>query len=171
MLASLLIEGVFTCYLTFMYDCNSCLIRASANIFPLNTLIFLGYSPPQGQTSAGTMVLRIGLVTREVNIMVVDCEAPFTLLLGRPWLHENKAIIWTLHQKMKMITPHGVIAIPWDTTMGVAVQKCHIYHICHLHHDENDNGYMEIPPLKMVKYYFYWLFSRRILINQTGYLT
>lgn len=73
---------------------------ASTNICPPSTLNFPGYPHFQGDTSDGTttaydgsvqeimgsttMMLRIGSNIREVNFMIVECEALFMLLLGCP---------------------------------------------------------------------------------------
>uniref|UniRef100_A0A803MX27 Uncharacterized protein n=1 Tax=Chenopodium quinoa TaxID=63459 RepID=A0A803MX27_CHEQI len=51
-----------------------------------------------------------------VRFMVINCPTSYNLLLGRPWLHEYKGVASTLHQKVKLVTPLGVITIPGDFT-------------------------------------------------------
>ena len=48
---------------------------------------------------------QVGPGQHEIDFHVLDIPATFNLLLGRPWLHQVKAISSTLHQMLKY--PHG----------------------------------------------------------------
>ena len=45
---------------------------------------------------------------------VMDCPSPYNAILGRPWLHQMKAVPSTLHQRVKFYTPWGVRQIRGD---------------------------------------------------------
>ncbi|MCQ7416408.1 retropepsin-like domain-containing protein, partial [Salmonella enterica] len=47
-------------------------------------------------------------VTKMINFLVVDCMSAYNPILGRPTLHEMKAIASTYHQLLKFPTPNGV---------------------------------------------------------------
>ncbi|XP_056689874.1 uncharacterized protein [Spinacia oleracea] len=67
------------------------------------------------------LLLEYGFVARNVEFVVIDIEACFNLLLGRPWLHENNVIASTLHQKVKFLSDQGVGTIkgdPSDTSIS-----------------------------------------------------
>ncbi|XP_021773616.1 uncharacterized protein LOC110737586 [Chenopodium quinoa] len=55
--------------------------------------------------SMGTSTLKVitGLIEKEVVFHVLDINTSFNLLLGRPWLHELKAVPSSLHQKVKLV--------------------------------------------------------------------
>ncbi|OVA11235.1 G-patch domain [Macleaya cordata] len=55
-------------------------------------------------TGEFTTTIQTGWVWTEVHFLVMDIEANFNLLLGRPWLHQNNAVASTLHQRVKF--PH-----------------------------------------------------------------
>lgn len=44
------------------------------------------------------------VVTKMANFLVVDCASTYNEILGRPTLHELKAIPSTYHQSMKFLT-------------------------------------------------------------------
>ena len=44
------------------------------------------------------LVLTIGLVDFAVNFQVLDINASYNLLLGRPWVHRDEAVPSTLHE-------------------------------------------------------------------------
>ena len=48
---------------------------------------------------------KVGLGQHEVDFHVLEVPATFNLLLGRPWLHQVKAVSSTLHLMVKY--PHG----------------------------------------------------------------
>ncbi|XP_076925792.1 uncharacterized protein LOC143588752 [Bidens hawaiensis] len=45
---------------------------------------------------------------------VINALTPFNVILGRPWIHEMKAVPSTYHQCIKMPTPWGIIKIQGD---------------------------------------------------------
>ena len=44
------------------------------------------------------LVLTIGIVDFNVNFQVLDINASYNLLLGRPWVHRDEAVPSTLHE-------------------------------------------------------------------------
>ncbi|KAH0651762.1 hypothetical protein KY284_031674 [Solanum tuberosum] len=87
------------------------------NILPIRTMKELGISTADltdsrlmiqgfnqgGQRSIGTV--KINLTIRELQssvwLHVIDAKTSYTILLGRPWVHENKVIPSTYHQCFK----------------------------------------------------------------------
>ena len=88
-----------------------------ANICPLSTLQKLNVSAERVQPNNvcvsafdGSktyviceieLVLTIGPVDFAVNFQVLDINASYNLLLGRPWVHRARAVPSTLHQMIK----------------------------------------------------------------------
>uniref|UniRef100_A0A803NA20 Uncharacterized protein n=1 Tax=Chenopodium quinoa TaxID=63459 RepID=A0A803NA20_CHEQI len=50
----------------------------------------------------------------DVEFQVVEAPINFSLILGKPWLHDTQAIASDLHQKVKFSTPKGVMVIHGD---------------------------------------------------------
>ena len=46
-----------------------------------------------------------------VTFIVVRSFSPYIAILGRPWIHAMKAILSTLHVKVKFPTEHGVAMV------------------------------------------------------------
>ena len=98
---------------------------AGLNIFPVNILEKLGYTNQDIDTRKkvtiraydgserkfkGLVVLpiRIELVERDIIFHVVDTNTlSYSILLGRPWIHELKAVPSTYHQCVTF--PHNEI--------------------------------------------------------------
>ena len=61
----------------------------------------------------GEIVLEIevGPSIFEVNFQVMDIDAAYTLLLGRPWIHNAQAVPSTLHQCVKFIDAGNIITV------------------------------------------------------------
>ena len=68
----------------------------------------------------GRMVIPKGLIRLpvqagadvvEVDFIVVDVFAPYTAIMGKPWLHALKAVSSTLHQKVKYPSGDQVLEI------------------------------------------------------------
>ncbi|XP_074315154.1 uncharacterized protein LOC141651335 [Silene latifolia] len=55
-----------------------------------------------------------GGVNKQVRYMVIDGPSTYNVILGRPWIHEMKAIPSTYHQCPKFSTPWGVQEICGD---------------------------------------------------------
>ena len=92
--------------------------------------------------AVGTIILNIttGAVERRTKFQVVDIKASFNPLLGRPWLHELKAIPSSLHQKVKAIV--GGIPITIDASpMRIQVIDTPIVHVEHDEEDEDLWGF------------------------------
>lgn len=51
----------------------------------------------------------------QVQSQILSIPSSFTMLLGRPWIHNVGAIPSTLHQKVKFIINDEVISVPADT--------------------------------------------------------
>ena len=47
----------------------------------------------------------------EVDFIVVDIFSPYTVIMGRPWLHTLKEVLSTLHQKVKYSSGGQVLEI------------------------------------------------------------
>ncbi|KAH0754816.1 hypothetical protein KY290_025086 [Solanum tuberosum] len=87
------------------------------NILPIRTMKELGISTTDltenrlmiqgfnqgGQRSIGTVKidLTIGELQSSVWLHVIDAKTSYNILLGRPWVHENKVIPSTNHQCLK----------------------------------------------------------------------
>ncbi|KAJ9537370.1 hypothetical protein OSB04_030103 [Centaurea solstitialis] len=46
-------------------------------------------------------------INKQTKFNVVDCQSAYNVILGRPWIHEMKAIPSTYHQKIKFPSPWG----------------------------------------------------------------
>lgn len=60
------------------------------------------------------LLIEYGPIARTLEFMVIDIEACFNFLLGRPWIHENQAVPSTLHQQVKILTKHDIVTIKGD---------------------------------------------------------
>ncbi|RRC79861.1 retroviral-like aspartic protease [Escherichia coli] len=47
-------------------------------------------------------------INKQTKFNVIDCQSAYNVILGRPWIHEMKAIPSTYHQKIKFPSPWGV---------------------------------------------------------------
>ncbi|RVW25048.1 Transposon Tf2-2 polyprotein [Vitis vinifera] len=100
---------------------------SALNVFPLATAIALGFAPsdfgPSTQTVRAydstqrevmgtlTIDLLIGPTIFSILFQVLRIPASFNLLLGRPWIHQARAIPSSLHQKVKFIHDGQVITV------------------------------------------------------------
>ena len=97
------------------------------NVLPYSTLQQLPVDPAMIEPS-GTIVkafdgtqreimgdislqLEIGPTTFVTEFQVLDIEPGYTMLLGRPWIHEAGAVPSTLHQRVKFIAEGKLITI------------------------------------------------------------
>ncbi|XP_074300472.1 uncharacterized protein LOC141631743 [Silene latifolia] len=90
---------------------------SEVNVIPLKTAHKLGIKEanlvPTNQGVCaydGTRCKDAGVITltiatkpfeRQASFQVVDIDASFNMLLGRPWIHAAKAVTSTLHQKIR----------------------------------------------------------------------
>uniref|UniRef100_A0A2N9H6N0 G-patch domain-containing protein n=1 Tax=Fagus sylvatica TaxID=28930 RepID=A0A2N9H6N0_FAGSY len=65
----------------------------------------------------GVVILNIsiGPMVQKVHFQVMDITASFNMLLGRPWLHETKAISSSLHQKVRFPYKGSIVTVHGDT--------------------------------------------------------
>ena len=63
---------------------------------------------PKGQIR---LPVQTGANVVEVDFIVVDAFAPYTTIIGRPWLHSLGAVSSTLHQKVKYPSGGQVLEI------------------------------------------------------------
>ena len=47
-------------------------------------------------------------VNKETRFNVIDWKSAYNTILGRPWIHEMKAVPSTYHQTMKLPSPWGI---------------------------------------------------------------
>ena len=52
--------------------------------------------------------VRAGDLNRMVEFTVLDCPSPFKAILGRPWIHEMRAVPSTYHLCVRFPTPNGI---------------------------------------------------------------
>ncbi|KAG9458562.1 hypothetical protein H6P81_003070 [Aristolochia fimbriata] len=73
-----------------------------ANNLQASSLMIQGFNQ-EGQRALGTIKLEllIGDMTSHVLFHVIDASTSYNVLLGRPWLHNNKVVPSTLHQCFK----------------------------------------------------------------------
>ncbi|KAG9458163.1 hypothetical protein H6P81_002671 [Aristolochia fimbriata] len=73
-----------------------------ANDLQASSLMIQGFNQ-EGQRALGTirLELQIGDMTSHVLFHVIDARTSYNILLGRPWLHNNKVVPSTLHQCAK----------------------------------------------------------------------
>ena len=53
-------------------------------------------------------------VELETRFTVVDHSMPFDAIVGRPWLHQTKAVPSVYHQCLKFLSPSGEKTIRWS---------------------------------------------------------
>ncbi|XP_056855819.1 uncharacterized protein LOC130505235 [Raphanus sativus] len=53
-------------------------------------------------------------VNQATKFLVVDCPSSYNVILGRPWIHDMRAVPSTLHQLVKFPTPWGIRAVKGD---------------------------------------------------------
>ncbi|XP_074301408.1 uncharacterized protein LOC141632795 [Silene latifolia] len=96
---------------------------SSVNLIMLETLKNMGFSEKDlvqkavplvgfsGETkqSFGEIVIPTfaGGMNKQVRYLVIDGPSTYNVILGRPWIHEMKAVPSTYHQSLKFPTPGG----------------------------------------------------------------
>ena len=104
---------------------------SALNVCTLKTTIYLGINHSEFLPSNqfvrayddtkrevhGVVVLNIsiGPMVQKVHFQVMDITASFNMLLGRPWLHETKAISSSLHQKVRFPYKGSIVTVHGDT--------------------------------------------------------
>nr|CAD1823289.1 unnamed protein product [Ananas comosus var. bracteatus] len=96
---------------------------SAVNILPLQTLRVLGHSvedlEPENVVISGfnksdehtlgsiQLILSLQELKTLVRFYVIDADTSYTMLLGRPWIHEFQIVPSTLHQCLKYKDEHG----------------------------------------------------------------
>ena len=65
----------------------------------------------QGVEGVFSTMVKIGPIEDEVEFIVLDIPATFSLLLGRPWFHKLGGVPSTLHQMIKFPYGEGTVTI------------------------------------------------------------
>ncbi|KAK0570879.1 hypothetical protein LWI29_007901 [Acer saccharum] len=76
------------------------------------------------KSTLGEIVLPVyvKVVNLYINFLVLYCQSPYNAIIGRPWIHELKAIPSTYHQMIKFPTRWGVKEIKGEQR---AVRECY----------------------------------------------
>ena len=104
---------------------------SALNVCPLKTASCLGpsiedFGPTDQRVKAydnsrrevlGTVTLEltIGLMVKKVEFQVLNIASCFNMLLGRPWIHDTKAVPSSLYQKVQFPHKEAIITIYGDT--------------------------------------------------------
>lgn len=78
--------------------------------------------------------IHVGPVMFLTLFQVLKVPMSFNLLLGRPWIHKAKTILYFFHQKMKFIHDGGVITV--RLTHDTAFSSKPILEISHSNEDQ-----------------------------------
>ncbi|XP_074297170.1 uncharacterized protein LOC141627863 [Silene latifolia] len=120
---------------------GNCLVKkilvdtgSSVNLIMLETLMNMGFSEKDlvqkavpwvgfsGETkqSLGEIVIPTfaRVINKQVRYLVIDGPSTYNVILGRPWIHEMKAVPSTYHQSLKFPTPWGVQEIRGDQNVA-----------------------------------------------------
>ena len=65
----------------------------------------------KGEITLPTYAKGINILTR---FLIIDCDTTYNIIMGRPWIHDLKAVPSTYHQVIKFPTPWGVQEIRGD---------------------------------------------------------
>ncbi|KAJ9551982.1 hypothetical protein OSB04_016027 [Centaurea solstitialis] len=57
-------------------------------------------------------------INKKIKFNVIDCQSAYNAILGRPWIHDMKAVPSTYHQKVKFPSPWGVQEINQDAVQS-----------------------------------------------------
>ncbi|XP_031265000.1 uncharacterized protein LOC116123354 [Pistacia vera] len=77
--------------------------------------LLVGFSSQQKYT-IGEIVLPIYAsgVNRQTDFLVIDAPSPYNVILGRPWIHDMRAVSSTFHQTIRFPSKWGVREIKGD---------------------------------------------------------
>jgi len=56
----------------------------------------------------------------KITFQVMDIQASYSCLLGRPWIHEAGAVTSTLHQKLKFVSNGKLIIVNGESALLVS---------------------------------------------------
>ena len=80
---------------------------------------------PRGQIR---LPVQTGLDVVEVDFIVVDAFSPYTVIMGKPWLHSLGVVSSTLHQKVKYPSEGQVLEIVGSQSMARQCLTAAIHH-------------------------------------------
>lgn len=89
------------------------------NVIDLGKKITIKAYDEEERTSKGlvSLPIRVGPVERDVLFQVLDIPLSYNILLGRPWIHEMKAVPSTYHQCLKFPYNGAEVNILADTNV------------------------------------------------------
>ncbi|XP_039685658.1 uncharacterized protein [Medicago truncatula] len=64
--------------------------------------------------------ITVGPQVFQVNFQVMDIQASYSCLLGRPWIHEAGAVTSTLHQKLKFVKNGKLVTVNGEEALLVS---------------------------------------------------
>ncbi|XP_039687848.1 uncharacterized protein [Medicago truncatula] len=64
--------------------------------------------------------ITVGPQVFQVNFQVMDIQASYSCLLGRPWIHEAGAVTSTLHQKLKFVKNRKLVTVNGEEALLVS---------------------------------------------------
>jgi hypothetical protein len=65
-----------------------------------------------------TVKVQAGTISSSTEFWVLNSYSPYNAILGRPWLHKMKAVPSTLHQRLRFLTPEGIMEVRGDQVMA-----------------------------------------------------
>ena len=73
----------------------------------------------------GQISLLVNMEGKEVMVtfIVVSSFSPYTAILGRPWIHAMRAVLSTLHVKVKFRTKQGVAVVQGNQKVARETKK------------------------------------------------
>src|ERR1041384_5621103 len=92
----------------------SCLGLGASDFTPADQVVKAYDNTRREVLGVVTLEVLIGPVRKPTSFQVIDVATSFNLLLRRPWLHANKAIPSSLHQKLKFPYEGAVITVRGD---------------------------------------------------------
>src|ERR1041384_7123485 len=93
----------------------SCLGLGTSDFTPSDQVVKAYDNTRREVLGVVTLEVLIGPVRISTSFQVIDVATSFNLLLGRPWLHANKAVPSSLHPKLKFPYEGTVITVRGDT--------------------------------------------------------
>ncbi|XP_076950862.1 uncharacterized protein LOC143623975 [Bidens hawaiensis] len=76
--------------------------------------VYVGFS----REAKSTLEIKLRVYVKGVNSIhnfcVIDVLTSFSVILGRPWIHDMKEVPSTYHQCIKMLAPWGIVKIQGD---------------------------------------------------------
>ncbi|XP_070042754.1 uncharacterized protein [Nicotiana tomentosiformis] len=88
--------------------------KLTGSIIP-TTKLLAGFNLASVTTRGEILLLKNAEGVMKTTLFeVVDGDMGYNIILGRPWLHEMKAVTSTYHQLLKFLTPEGIKQIRGD---------------------------------------------------------